>query len=407
MLFALVLIFNISFYFVVANTFIDVFLEFDTVGLIPLLVMLAVAVSAYLLNNIRPKLRFLSIPMLVLCFFPIQGIGMAVIMLLPCVYMALKIIFKNFDFDARNFKNMLPLSLAAISLPLIAFISAGIEQFHFMSYFPFLFAHIVSAGCLNRLSNNAKNVYSNPKIVAANLALVLCVVLILVLISSPPVLAALWRGFSFVISNILLPATVFLVDLLNRLLRPRTAREIMVDELPSYEYTMIDLIPAYRTDAANPPLFLIILFGIFAAIMLFLFFKRLINKVKQTILKRLKSVGRNQYLEQEYEALDFDFTENLQQKEKQRFFAPRDSRLAIRFYYRKYLKLCSEKGIAPEIGDTSEDINTKNKGIFSEANINKLRQLYINARYSQHEIMREKSKEAGKLTKSIQAGNSN
>ena len=399
--FALLMIFNISLYVIAVNTFAALFLDVNAVGLVPLAVMLTTAASAYLLHNVRPKLRFLPVPMLVLCFFPIQGFAAAIIMLLPCVYLTLTISLKRFDFDAKKFKDFLRFSVIVILLPFIVVLTEDIEQLWVMNYFPYLFIYIVSAICLNRLANNAKNVYSNPKVAAANLALVLGVVLILVVISSPPVLAALWRGVSFVVSNGLLPAVIFLVNLINRLSRRGTVLEVVPVELP-YNGEEAAIYEAAPAAPVNPPLFLLILFGIVAAVALFFFFKRLFTEIKGRIRKRLKKAG--QYLYPEYEPLNVEFTESLQHKERQPFFTPRDSRLAIRFHYRKFLKLCAEKGKAPEKGDTSEDINIKNKGIFSEPDTKRLRQLYIKARYSDKEVTREESKEAGKLTKALHLG---
>jgi hypothetical protein len=404
--FTLVMIFNISVCVIAANTFAALFLDIDAIGLIPSLVMLIVAVSAYLLYKIRPKLRFLPIPMLALCFLPIQGIAAAIVMLLPCLYVVLQISLKRFDFGGRKFRDLLRLNVAVVLfLPFILVISEGVEQLYAINYFSYLFIFVVSGICLIRLGNNTKNVYSNPKIIVANLAMVIGVVLILIVISSPPVLTAIGRGIAFITSNVLLPAVIFLVDLLNRLTRRRTHDDLIIEQ-PYYaeEYTPIVEIPPEPPppeDVANLPLFLVIILGILAVVTLFLVLRRPISEIRQNIRKRLQNVRKKRYLDEEYESLIVDHVENLHSKKRQPIFAPRDSRLAVRFYYRKYLKLCAAKGKAPDKGDTSEDINAKNEGTFSKPDIDRLRELYIKARYSVQEITREESKEADKLTKSF------
>jgi hypothetical protein len=82
-------------------------------------------------------------------------------------------------------------------------------------------------------------------------------------------------------------------------------------------------------------------------------------------------------------------------------FTPRDPRLAVRHHYRRFLKLCAERGCPPEKGDTSGEINAKNKAKFPEDSIMRLRELYIKARYSEHPIASKDSKEAGELVRGL------
>jgi hypothetical protein len=86
-------------------------------------------------------------------------------------------------------------------------------------------------------------------------------------------------------------------------------------------------------------------------------------------------------------------------EDKYGFLLPRNPRMTVRYHYRQFLRLCIEKGSPIKKGDTSEEINVKNVAEFSGSSMSRLRELYIKARYSEHEIKKSDSKEAGELVK--------
>lgn len=71
--------------------------------------------------------------------------------------------------------------------------------------------------------------------------------------------------------------------------------------------------------------------------------------------------------------------------------APRDR---VRFYYRKFLKLCDARGINTEDRLDSRDINRKARSFFPSAALHTLRALYLPARYSSAKITTDDVKAA-------------
>jgi hypothetical protein len=63
-------------------------------------------------------------------------------------------------------------------------------------------------------------------------------------------------------------------------------------------------------------------------------------------------------------------------------FRPRDPRLAVRWYYRKYLKEGVIRGALPSRADTSRRILHKYSPFFPAEGAEKLRELYIVSRYN-------------------------
>jgi hypothetical protein len=76
--------------------------------------------------------------------------------------------------------------------------------------------------------------------------------------------------------------------------------------------------------------------------------------------------------------------EKLQKKERGvrgGIIRPKDPRLAVRWYYRKYLREGVSRGALPDPADTSLSIRQKYATYFREAPAGRLRELYVNARY--------------------------
>jgi hypothetical protein len=73
---------------------------------------------------------------------------------------------------------------------------------------------------------------------------------------------------------------------------------------------------------------------------------------------------------------------------------PRDPRAAVRYYYRKFLRLCQKQGLMPDTSHTSLDIQVMAKKLLpsQEAAITELRRLYLPARYDESGNATDKEK---------------
>jgi hypothetical protein len=65
-----------------------------------------------------------------------------------------------------------------------------------------------------------------------------------------------------------------------------------------------------------------------------------------------------------------------------KLLAPKDPRLAVRYYYRKFLLLCRQRGLTITPSSTSSQIRQASLAYFDPKKIAELHQLYIQARYS-------------------------
>ena len=91
----------------------------------------------------------------------------------------------------------------------------------------------------------------------------------------------------------------------------------------------------------------------------------------------------------------------LQREERPPVFRPRDSRAAVRFSYRRFLMLCRRMGISLLAGATSETVAGWAAEFWQEGPLHRLRELYIQARYSPSDISRDMADEAGDIVKQL------
>ncbi|MCL2495918.1 MAG: hypothetical protein FWF04_00700, partial [Clostridiales bacterium] len=230
---------------------------------------------------------------------------------------------------------------------------------------------------------------SDPKFIMINIIPVIGCLAALFILGSPWVLAILWHVVEFIYKSIIMPAMKFGIYILS-LIIPTIAYTGDTLEYYSIE-NRVDL-AEYESLTAGTQTNHVVLAILLIAIAIFIG------------INLLRKYRHHKYASQgilEIRSTIKPMVEEPRSASKQSLFTPRDPRLAVRHHYRQFLKMCAEKGCPPEKGDTSKDINAKNKTNFSEKSITRLRELYIKARYSEHVIEIRDSKEAAGLVKQL------
>ena len=95
-IFILSLICDIAFYMIFANIFAQAQFEGAITSLMPLIIMVISACCACFLQKIRARWRFLPLLLLPLCLFWQHNAATAVLLSLPCAYIAITIFLKIF-----------------------------------------------------------------------------------------------------------------------------------------------------------------------------------------------------------------------------------------------------------------------------------------------------------------------
>jgi flagellar biogenesis protein FliO len=309
----------------------------------------------------------------------------------------LTIIFKNFSFDPDRLKEKTVLCAKIILLSLLA-IPFAYEYLYSLLYFHYVFIYIGCAICVLRISRTDKKILADPKFIFINIATVFGSLAVLVVLGSTQVLTTIWQVVKFICADIIAPAVMFVINWLNRLF-PHTDNNIDItgmdisEGLEAEEYALTDTF----TEAGQLPDFVVQIIQWVFIILLILFAIFVLRKITGSF--RRKNYAAKGFSEIRSSAVPIP--EDIYAGDKQSFFAPRNPRLAVRYHYRRFLKICADKGCPPEKGDTSKDVNLKNKTKFPEEAISRLRELYLKARYSEHAIKATESKEAGELVKHL------
>jgi len=380
-------------------------LESGMINILPLLIISIVAAFSYLLNNYRSKLRFIPIVLLPLCFYSlvklpissytVYNIGTVLLLLAPLTYIVVKISQRKFSFGLKTLRGSIKGYAIVAFAPLMVLIFDGFALLSSIYYFNYV---VIFVGCALGLLRSARatgKMLSEPKFVAITLAPVM--VAMLLLLVSQQIAQVIWRVIQFVSLSIVVPVILFVANAIGWFFSlfythdPTTAPLLdgggLQQELEFlYQYTQT------HTEGTH----IYIVAGILIIILAIAVYKviRVIFRGKQIRTKRGVTEERSHIVSLPEKMLVENHTEH-----KSGLFVPKDSRMAVRYYYRRFLKICAEKGVPHEVGDTSEDVNSKNKSKFPAESMARLRVLYIKARYSEHDIEKSESKEAKELIK--------
>ena len=398
-LFTMKIICNILIYMIFINIVAPILFSVEAFTLIPILVMSVTALLGYFLGNLEGKgqrLRFFALLLLPLCFLPFEITSWA--LLLPtCGYLIINIWFKNFAFDFSKTREQIILYLKFVFLPVLFTLFGGYKYLVEVNYFPYLFLFLGFSFCLLRMLLNDENAISNPRFILYNLGVIGCIFTALLILGSPFVMRLVFNIGAWIVRFILLPLLLILQALVILIVnifttyedREITFLELLVEEIAPIDGEGVDITEGFFNGVPDPVMWIFILF----VVVFFLVFIRVIVRAG-----RMRGTDVNVNV---FRVQDAWVKEKGSLGQSRRIFAPKDDRLAIRFYYGRFLKMCTEKGNPPKAGDTTKEIYLENREVFSEAAMSELRELYIKARYSHDEIEQGEGKKSGELLKQL------
>jgi hypothetical protein len=408
--FVMAIICNIIMYMIFINSVAPFLFSIEAFSLIPVVIMTIVAILGYYLDDLAPfgkNSRFLPLLLLPLCFLPFQGIVPALFMVLPCGYLILNITIKNFSVDFPKTRKHILFCMKFAFLPLLVAFFGGYEYLVTTNYFPFLFLFLAFGICLLRMLLNDESTISNSRFILSNLGLIGGILTLLLVFGSPPVMRFFFNIGGFILRNILIPiltAVLRFLALLSSLFSVYEDREItflyhlIEEEREPRLYAMPRT--AYDSLFVNIPGVLLGILIVFVVIFVILVIRNIFIEQRKKYLNLTTQTSN--FKRQRMSGTDISKDE-VQRKEK-RFFKPRDYRLAIRYNYSRFLRMCKEKGSPPIIGNTTTEIHQANREFFNEPTMTRLRELYLKARYSDVEITKDESIESGELLKRLSGG---
>ena len=396
-MFILSVICDIALFFAFASPLSHQIPDVSAPTIVQLIILLATAISACLLYRIKPLLRYLPLLLLAFYFYRVRTPENTLLLLLPCIYIALTVFMENFSVSAGGLRQKTSICAAIILLPLVLIVvnryGALTESFYFQS----LLLYLCSAVCIFRITLYEQKTTFDARFIMINVAPAIGIFAALTILGSPQVLSVVWRAVRFVFTSWISPVLLFLAGVINDFFNKYFYKKPVETQFRNVEVPDRRIDPARRAAPEfTGPTFLftqqaLTIILVVAAILIFgwmIIAKARRKRAASTVAETRTTIKPT--------------VQKASPARQRQFFLPRDPRLAVRYYYRQFLVICTDRGWPPEKSDTSHDIRIKNAGHFPDDDMSRLRALYIKARYSQDNVTNKESKEAGEAVKHMQ-----
>lgn len=370
---------EMSLYFVCCNCFIAISgVEIDSFW--PAIICAIVGTLAYCIDEKNSSLRYVALPLLLAVFLFAKGFGTAIMLFLPVFYIALCIHKRRFFVDAASQSDIFKFGMALAFVVYFLFaVFIGVRW-----VVPFIMMFLFVNMFLMRLLRQNPAYLNDKRFLLSNAAQLGVALAVTALLTTDVIVENLKKALLFVYH-------LFVDFLVNVLFRCGYALYYFFYEIL---YANADHDSTKKLDIGGGG------FGeeFFAAagdelsydnpIVLFLQILCLVVGVILIILYvRSRRQGRNTAEGSTARVYRRAVTE-LRPEEKAPIdlVAPKENRDAVKFYYRKFLRLCKKLEYKFPLSFTSKQIEDGVSREFGRETPQTIRQIYIRARYSDKEI---------------------
>jgi len=370
----------------------------------PFLIMLVTAMICYALRRKQPEiLRLLPLSLMLFCFLFPENILDSLLLAPACLYVgfvAKRQLFRleyNTQHDAFLFGvKLLPLLLAPSLLTL------DFEQLE-QGALPFVVLYLVCGVLLMRMLRHDEATIQQTRFKLQNAAAVIVCCILGYELSRGTALRAGARLLSLFYHKVISPllmlvayALSFFIYLFTLFLKLFFKDIEVTRPESSYTETIPSTPDVSGTNPVQFPPWLVLLGKILlVAVILLLVFLLL-----RRLLRRGKPIQERIGSSETREGMNPVRKEPRLSKD---LFAPQDPRQAIRFYYRKFLRLYLSMGLPFNRSKTSAQIQEDAAPYFEKDLLTAFRKLYIKARYSTSESTPEEAAQAKKLYHALKA----
>ena len=348
-----------------------------------ILISLAVA---YVLNanNKYPKLKYLPILGIFISLLFVKSVTGIIGTIIPYIYVFSVLVKEEYNVNYYKFKDLfINLFYAILPLFLFVFLAKNIDLFNRLSL-QYVIIFIISGLYLMRTSRHGKEILNNKKFMLMNSLVIIITSIASIVLSTEAILNVVIIAVKFVYSNVVVPigsAILYVLFLpmayfMNKAIKYKEAPPIPFEIPESVEEEAQRII---KEDPSGKILNIIayIVLTIFLAFVVFIIIKILFSKKKRKIISYTDGIKEQRSF------LDDEDTRN--KKENQIF---NKSINQIRYWYKRFLVLCSKRRMSILENDSSNSIYLKSNYIFknSESDLNNMKEIYRKARYDKEDI---------------------
>ncbi len=370
---------EMSLYFVCCNCFIAISgVEIDSFW--PAIICAIVGTLAYRIDEKNNSLRYLVLPLLLTVFLFAKGFGTAIMLFLPAFYIALCIHKRRFFVDAASQSDIFKFGMALAFVVYFLFaVFIGVRW-----VVPFIMMFLFVNMFLMRLLRQNPAYLNDKRFLLTNAAQLSVALAVTALLTTDIIVENLKKALLFVYK-------LFVDFLVNVLFRCGYALyyffyEILYANADHVSTKKLNIgvgdfsdtfFAAIGDDLSydNPiVLFIQILVLVIGAALIILYVRR-------------SRQGRNTFETGNARVYRRAVTEvRPDEKAPIDLIAPKENRDAVKFYYRKFLRLCKKLEYKFPLSFTTQQIEDGVSREFGRETASAIRQIYIRARYSDKEI---------------------
>ncbi len=361
---------------------------------LPLLVLSLSGTLGYYLNQKSPKLRYLAIPAMLPALYHPENFVSLLGVLVACLYVGLHIVLQHFELSHYERVSFFQLGCKVLPLLLIPRMILVTSDTPAPAFFPYLLIFAVSTLLLTQTLRHGPEILSQRRFRIMCFGALSCVLLITALFSSPWFLSLVGAVLKTIYLHLFAPIILLLsyavglvfcgiIALLSKLgfnlQEANQMAEIFFSGLQA------DLKHSEIPDAPQNSSFLTALGTVIAILILAFLIYFFVSR-----LKRRKGDQHDSSIRETRSAIDQ--ARSFAEEGSRDLIEPRDSRSAVRYHYRKFLRCCKRVGISLSPEMNSSIVEKKAREAFQPESagwIQNIRSIYIRARYSNHEVSKE------------------
>jgi hypothetical protein len=374
----------LAFYFAYANMlFIDP--SNNSMILVYFTVLLSLSISyALSFSKKNNKLRYLPILGLAIALLFVNRTTGIIGAVIPYIYMLYIVIKDDYHVNYYRFKDLfINLFYAILPLLLIVFLVKNIELFNKVSL-QYVMIFIISGLYLMRTSRHGQEIINNKKFMMMNAAVIITTTIASIVLSTDAILQVVIIAVKLAYSKILVPIVngiIYVLFLPMALLFNRAAK---YEEAPPAPFEIPENveqeIERYMVEDPSERVF-----SIFAYIMAIALLAFLIYGLIKVFSVRKKRRFIN-YAEGVKEQRSFLDDEDKRNKNEKHLF--NKSINQVRYWYKRFLMLCSKRKMSILENDSSNTIYIKSSNIFGNhvEDLNNMKEIYRKARYDKEDI---------------------
>lgn len=365
----------------------------DISSFAPAVILSLCGALGYALNGKNTKLRFLSlVPMpLVFVLYHAGNLITLLVILVSCAYVVLCVAMPRFELSHEERTGFLSISWKVLLVCLlfrIFFLSSGDAG---PAFVPYVLICAVSTLTLTQMLRHDEKILNQPRFRLLSLGLTAALLLLIAFISSPAFLSFVLSAAKFLYHWTIMPLLLLLSYLLGSVIllvakllpSPTWQNKNINDILPNFSLSEDNTLKNIEP-VANPGFEAVFrsLFAVAVVVLIVVFFVRMLRKRKYT--QRDSSIKETRGR--------INQNRKFREKASADLIAPKEPRQAVRYYYRRFLRTCKRMG-----SPFSEDMNSKMVAQRAaetltgeyKPQLENIRNVYIKARYSQHDIDRK------------------